>query len=83
MNSAQHTWWQFCVVSEDPKALIVRLRAAGFDATDGSSRLAAVEPPDGALPAHQASRAMKNVVYVPAYHRIRAQDRIRLASLLA
>lgn len=81
-DSPCQSWWQFCVVSDDPEALIERLRASGFDATNGSSRLAPVAAPQGVEPPNQIATAMAKVVYVPAYRQIRPRDRARLGALL-
>jgi dTDP-4-amino-4,6-dideoxygalactose transaminase len=82
MSAPHQSWWQFCVVSAEPDALIERLRAQGFDATNGSSRLAPVEAPKGVESPERAIKAMENVVYVPAYRQIKPRDRARLGALL-
>jgi hypothetical protein len=50
------------VVSKDVAGLVARLRAAGFDATNGASTLVAID----ASAAH-ATEVMARVVYVPVY----------------
>ena len=76
------TWWQFCIVSHDPKELIQHLRMHKFDATDGSSRLAPVSPPEGYSVASRTEFAMRNVVYVPAYAHMGSFSRKRLATVI-
>ena len=78
-SSEVRTWWQFCIVSQDPPKLIQHLREHHFDATDGSSRLAPVPPPIGYEPASRTEYAMKHVVYIPAYAQMGRQSRQRLA----
>jgi len=82
-KQAEHrTWWQFCIVSCDPQGLISHLRACGFDATDGSSRLAPVPAPEGLPDAEVMKSAMANVVYIPAYAQLGHSARLRLAQAL-
>ena len=76
------TWWQFCIVSHDPKELIQHLRTNKFDATDGSSRLAPVSPPEGYPVASRTEYAMRNIVYVPAYAHMGRSSRKRLATVI-
>ena len=76
------TWWQFCIVSHDPKELIQHLRKHKFDATDGSSRLAPASPPEGYSVASRTEYAMRNVVYVPAYPHMGSSSRKRLAAVI-
>jgi dTDP-4-amino-4,6-dideoxygalactose transaminase len=81
-SAEQRSWWQFCVVSQNPPALISRLRAHGYDATDGASRLAPVEAPEGQPQPVRIQKVMRNVVYVPAYRQIKEKSLVRLADLL-
>ena len=76
------TWWQFCIVSHDPKELIQHLRTNKFDATDGSSRLAPVSASEGYPVASRTEYAMRNVVYVPAYAHMGSSSRKRLAAVI-
>ena len=82
-KAERRTWWQFCVVSQDPRALISRLLAHGYDATDGGSRLAPVEAPEGYTQPVRTRNTMRNVVYVPAYREIDEKSLLQLARLLA
>jgi dTDP-4-amino-4,6-dideoxygalactose transaminase len=61
-GGALHTHWLFPVVSQDVAGLVARLRAAGFDATNGASTLVAID----ASAAH-ATEVMAQVVYLPVY----------------
>ncbi len=76
-SSAAHTHWLFPVVSRAPDTLVAAGRTAGFDMTRGSSTLVAVDPD-----CIEAARAMRNVVYLPAYHPMPAAALTRLADLV-
>jgi hypothetical protein len=82
-KAERRNWWQFCVVSQDPRALISRLLAHGYDATDGGSRLAPVQAPEGHDQPVRTRNVMRNVVYVPAYREIDEKSLLQLARLLA
>ncbi|EDM76227.1 aminotransferase, DegT/DnrJ/EryC1/StrS family protein [Plesiocystis pacifica SIR-1] len=75
------SWWQVAVVSSNPEGLIDALRAEGFDATRGSSRL---RPPqlEGGASTPLAEAAMASLVYVPAYPELPASELERLAQLI-
>ena len=77
VSAAGHTHWLFPVVSREPDALVTAGRAAGFDLTRGSSTLVAVDPNCA-----EASRAMRGVVYLPAYHPMPAAALARLAEVV-
>lgn len=78
---AEHRgWWQFALLSDEPSELITRLRAAGFDATAGASRLRCPEAEAARTP--RASAAMRSIVYVPAYADLPPVELERLADLL-
>lgn len=64
-KGAVHTHWLFPVVTAEPNQLVARLRAAGFDATQGASTLVALDPS-----ARRAHEAMQRVVYLPVYSNI-------------
>jgi dTDP-4-amino-4,6-dideoxygalactose transaminase len=81
-DADERSWWQFCVLSPDPRALILHLQSNGFDATDGSSRLAPVAPPNGYPSVDHTAQAMKSVVYVPAYAELGERYRNQLAEAL-
>ena len=65
------------MVSREPDALVTAGRAAGFDLTRGSSTLVTVDPKCA-----EASRAMRSVVYLPAYHPMPAAALARLAEVV-
>ena len=62
--------------------MIQHLREHGFDATDGSSRLAPAEPPAGYAPAAHTAQTMRRVIYVPAYAHMGEKARAQLAAAL-
>ena len=76
------TWWQVAVRSEEPELLVAHLRAAGFDATTGSSRLGCPAAGSGVDKTPLASAAMAEIVYVPAYPELPAHELVRLADLI-
>lgn len=61
-QASRRTHWLFPVVVDDPDALVLAGRAAGFDLTRGSSTLVSLDP--GCA---RATAAMSGVVYLPAY----------------
>jgi dTDP-4-amino-4,6-dideoxygalactose transaminase len=72
-----HTHWLFPVISRRPDALVTAGREAGFDLTRGASTLVAVD-----RDCVEASRAMRDVVYLPAYHPMPAAALARLAEVV-
>jgi dTDP-4-amino-4,6-dideoxygalactose transaminase len=81
---AEHTHWLFPVLAPRPDELKVSLWARGFDATRGTSSLAAVEAaperPDARVP--RASEMMEQLLLVPVYPEIPASALGRLAAEL-
>jgi perosamine synthetase len=77
-DAAHHVFWQFVLSPADPEGLVAALRAAGFDATTGASRLGPAVPPEGRPSATRIAAAMARAVYVPAYTRIPDDARRRL-----
>ena len=80
-DADEHSFWQFVVTPTDPDACVARLRAAGFDATAGASRLTVDSLGQGS----QLSIAdvMCRAVYVPAYASMNTAARCRLGSQLS
>ena len=70
------THWLFPVVTADPDGLIADLRGAGFDASRGTSQIAALSP------APCAEQLMAGMVFVPAYPELGASERRRLVEVL-
>jgi perosamine synthetase len=62
--AARHGWWLFPVLSDQPDALVEKLRKAGLDATRGATSLRALARADGEAPP-EAARLIASVVYVP------------------
>jgi len=81
-KAERRSWWQFCIVSPNPIKMIQHLRSHGFDATDGSSRLAPAEAPEGHSPARNIQHVMQRVIYVPAYAHMGQKSRKRLAAAI-
>ncbi|MDP2956498.1 MAG: DegT/DnrJ/EryC1/StrS family aminotransferase [Longimicrobiales bacterium] len=82
---AQHSHWVFPVLAEGPLALMRHLAEWGFDATPGTSSLAAVpvapERPDVRAP--RAEEVMARILFVPLYPEVPPRMRLRLAQALA
>lgn len=78
-----HSYWQFCMTPDDPEGLIASLRAAGFDATAGASRLKPAPTPAGRPAPSHITETMKRIVYVPAYPEMPAEARRQLAAAIA
>jgi hypothetical protein len=79
-KAGERTHWVFPVAVGDPNRTIEILRAAGFDATAGTSWIVALEPPPGReeLRPDVSALLMEHVVYVPVYPELpdRAFDRL-------
>jgi len=78
-----HDHWVFTVLTDEPTALIERLRAAGFDATSTATMRSVPAPGDRPdLAPHAAERMLARLVYVPMYPELPAYARTRLAEAL-
>lgn len=78
-----HDHWVFTVLTDEPTALIERLRAAGFDATSTATMRSVPAPGDRAdLAPRAAERMLARLVYVPMYPELPAYARTRLAEAL-
>ena len=89
-TAAWHSHWVFPVVHPRADALIVHLRAHGFDATRGVSSMAVVAAPGGSraiLAASAAENTAANAFaaqcYLPAHDGMRVRDIERLAAAVA
>ncbi len=82
---AEHTHWLFPVLVSRPDELKTFLWARGFDATRGTSSLAAVEaaPERSDIQAPRALAIMEQLLFVPVYPEIPAATLERLAIALA
>ncbi len=76
----RHAHWLVPILARDPEALCSALRAEGFDATRGATRLRVVESPGAALP--NARRLLGEVVYLPASAPVPDAELSRLATLV-
>jgi dTDP-4-amino-4,6-dideoxygalactose transaminase len=62
------TYWVFPIVVENPNEVILALRQAGFDATQGQSMCAVPPPPNRPeLTPYVASHLLEKSVYLPIY----------------
>lgn len=78
-----HDHWVFTVLSDEPEALIAKLRAEGFDATSVATMRSVPAPADRPeLAPHAAERMLSRLVYVPMYPELPARARARLADAL-
>jgi dTDP-4-amino-4,6-dideoxygalactose transaminase len=68
-DQPRRTHWLLAIAVRDPRGLIARLRAAGFDATQGATTIGALDaPPDRkAFDPVEIRSAMSNAVFLPAY----------------
>ena len=82
---ADSTHWVFPVLASDPDALVAVLREAGFDATRGTSAIAAVEPPADRpeREPHEACRLLERIVFLPVYPELSTRTLDRLAAAVA
>ncbi len=76
-RASRRTHWLFPVLADDPDALVAAGRAAGFDLTQGSSTLVALDPR-----CRRAHAAMRGVVYLPAYAGMSEEQLDRLADVV-
>jgi hypothetical protein len=71
LGSAQpaRTHWLLAIGVRDPRGLIARLRAAGFDATQGATTIGAIDAPAGRpeCDPSEIRAVMSNAVFLPAY----------------
>jgi perosamine synthetase len=81
-KAPRHTYWVFPIQTATPDKLMQFLWRMGFDATRGASSLYVVEPPIDRpkLMSNGAPRqVIQNVLYLPVYPGITANDLQRLA----
>ncbi len=76
-SAARPTHWLFPIASADPEALLAAGRAAGFDLTRGSSTLISLDER-----CVEATRVMRDVVYLPAYAAMPPAALLRLAAVV-
>jgi dTDP-4-amino-4,6-dideoxygalactose transaminase len=80
---AEHmSFWLTAVSVQRPEELVRRLRAAGYDATQGASNLAAVvDDPEGEAPS-QAAAMMSSIVYLPLSRYTRTRQLDEMAAIV-
>ena len=68
-DQPRRTHWLLAIAVRDPRGLIGRLRAAGFDATQGATTIGALDAPQTqqAFDPLEIRSAMSNAVFLPAY----------------
>jgi len=80
--ASEHTWWVFPVLADRPGELIVAMRAAGFDATQGAS-MGIVEAPAGREDTAPNIRELfGQIVYLPLYREMPPREVDRMADVL-
>ena len=79
-----HAYWVIPVIADDPDALILELRKAGFDATQGQS-MVVVPSPDSRddCPTKTISDLLPKIVYLPFYPAMPDHELTRLATCTA
>lgn len=82
-RAAHRTHWLFPIRSADPRGLVRALRTAGFDATPGTTSIAALAPTGTASPVPRGRRMLAESIYVPAYPELPAAAVDRLVATLA
>jgi dTDP-4-amino-4,6-dideoxygalactose transaminase len=68
-DQATRTHWLLAICVRDPRGLIERLRAAGFDATQGATTIGPISPvdPQSHFEPREIRSAMSEAVFLPAY----------------
>jgi dTDP-4-amino-4,6-dideoxygalactose transaminase len=68
VSAEEHTYWVFPVVAENPNEMLMALRQAGFDATQGQS-MCVVPTPEGRgdMLAPTAADTLARIVFLPIY----------------
>jgi dTDP-4-amino-4,6-dideoxygalactose transaminase len=82
-GEAQHAFWVFPILVDEPRAVMERMRRAGFDVAD-LRRSAAVDPPAGRpeLEPAVARRALARLLVLPCYPAMPPSELAREAELL-
>lgn len=80
----KRTHWLFAVLDDDPGSLIARLRAEGFDATQGATTIGPLRAPHRRkeFEPHVIRRAMSRAVFIPAYPEMPSRDAARLVNAI-
>ncbi|MDJ0705838.1 MAG: hypothetical protein QNJ46_21435, partial [Leptolyngbyaceae cyanobacterium MO_188.B28] len=83
-QTSEHTYWVFPILCKCPKELMHHLWSKGFDATQGGASLFVMDPPANRpeLKPVEAQQAFQQLLYLPIYIGISAQDIERLACVL-
>ncbi len=83
-NASAHTHWVVPILCERPEDLMHYLWRKGFDATQGGSSLSVVAPPMDRpeLAPTEANQAFQQLLYLPIYVGLSAQQIEQLASAL-
>jgi perosamine synthetase len=80
---AEHSYWLYVINVADPNATMAKLRAAGFDSTQGDSLIAVPPPEDRAdqFP-HQAKRILDHGILLPIYRAMTKSGVRKMAKVL-
>ena len=83
-EQSRRTHWLFAVRVSDPKGLIVRLRAAGFDATQAASTIGAMSAPEShpSCDPVRIRSAMNQAVFLPAYPEMPSHVAARMLNVI-
>ena len=64
-RATHHSFWVFPVCVSDPESAMERIRLLGMDPSRGTTSLTMVEAPQGHGEAEEATRVMKDVLFLP------------------
>ncbi len=81
-RAPRHTHWLFPMVTARPDRLMQHLWTEGFDATRGASNLVCAAPPEGRVVPEQATRLMRDVLYLPLYPTATMREMQRMADVI-
>jgi dTDP-4-amino-4,6-dideoxygalactose transaminase len=83
-SAVDPTHWVFPVLTENPNALVARLRSNGFDAARATSGIGVVRAPDDRPDVRpiEARRLVSSVVFLPAYPELSSGELERMLEVL-
>lgn len=83
--ASAHTYWVYPIVAEEPDRLIAAFRDAGFDATRGTTSLAAIAAPPNRPECEpvEARHVLARMVYLPVYPELPERELERLVALVS
>lgn len=82
-HQPDRTHWLLAVLVDDPRTLITRLRANGFDATQAASTIGAISASERVeFEPTSIRNAMSKAVFLPAYPEMRSRDAAKLINTI-